>query len=238
MATDNGDMRPHDAAASAEDNLEDETPDDYQPDIQLSEEQTQDPTFPRANPANAAYGDDGDDPGDDGGDYDPEAIGDLSDPSDPEPKPAKPQTTGGFIIDADSDEEEEDDEEEEADESQAPTASAAGSARGQVASAGFLDENDQTTSDSPTVQPSGTSAPVPQPSAEGQDVPDRITVLEGRVKDDPRGDMDAWLSLIDEHRRQNNLDQIRGVYNRFLDIFPHSVSLAPVLRVESGALRC
>ncbi len=53
---------------------------------------------------------------------------------------------------------------------------------------------------------------------------DRIGLLEDRIKEDPRGDIDAWLSLISEHRKRNKLDDARAVYERFLKVFPQAVS--------------
>lgn len=53
---------------------------------------------------------------------------------------------------------------------------------------------------------------------------DRIGILEDRIKDDPRGDMDAWLSLINEHKRRSKLDDARQVYERFFAVFPSAVS--------------
>jgi cleavage stimulation factor subunit 3 len=53
---------------------------------------------------------------------------------------------------------------------------------------------------------------------------DKIGILEDRVKGDPRGDMDAWLELIKEHRKRNKLDEARGVYERFFKVFPQCVS--------------
>ncbi|SLM36528.1 cfia complex component [Lasallia pustulata] len=49
---------------------------------------------------------------------------------------------------------------------------------------------------------------------------DRIGILEDRIRDDPRGDMDAWLSLINEHKRRSKLDDARQVYERFFTVFP------------------
>ena len=54
---------------------------------------------------------------------------------------------------------------------------------------------------------------------------DRIGILEDRIRDDPRGDMDAWLSLINEHRRRSKLDDARQVYERFFAVFPSAVSV-------------
>jgi len=48
--------------------------------------------------------------------------------------------------------------------------------------------------------------------------------LEDRIADDPRGDIDAWLNLINEFRNRNKLDDARAVYERFFKIFPSAVS--------------
>jgi cleavage stimulation factor subunit 3 len=52
---------------------------------------------------------------------------------------------------------------------------------------------------------------------------DRVGILEDRIKEDPRGDLDAWLSLITEHRNRNKLDDARVVYDRFFKVFPMAV---------------
>jgi cleavage stimulation factor subunit 3 len=52
---------------------------------------------------------------------------------------------------------------------------------------------------------------------------DRVGILEDRIKEDPRGDLDAWLSLISEHRKRNKLDDARAVYERFFKVFPSAV---------------
>jgi cleavage stimulation factor subunit 3 len=54
---------------------------------------------------------------------------------------------------------------------------------------------------------------------------DPVALLEARIKEDPRGDMDAWLNLIADHRRRNKLDEVRSVYNRFVEVFPQAVGL-------------
>jgi cleavage stimulation factor subunit 3 len=53
---------------------------------------------------------------------------------------------------------------------------------------------------------------------------DRIGILEDRIAEDPRGDIEAWLSLIEEHRRRHKHDDARAVFERFLKIFPTAVS--------------
>ncbi|KAI9724961.1 MAG: hypothetical protein M1812_000237 [Candelaria pacifica] len=49
---------------------------------------------------------------------------------------------------------------------------------------------------------------------------DRVGILEDRIKDDPRGDLDAWVSLINEHRKRNKFEDARRVYERFFKVFP------------------
>ncbi|KAL8947943.1 MAG: hypothetical protein Q9222_005823 [Ikaeria aurantiellina] len=49
---------------------------------------------------------------------------------------------------------------------------------------------------------------------------DRIGILEDRIQEDPRGDMDAWLSLIGEYRKRNKFQEVRATYNRFFVVFP------------------
>ncbi len=54
---------------------------------------------------------------------------------------------------------------------------------------------------------------------------DRIGILEDRIKEDPRGDLDAWLSLISEHRKRGKLEDARNAYERLFTAFPWAVSL-------------
>ncbi|KAL5121168.1 mRNA 3'-end-processing protein rna14 [Pleosporales sp. CAS-2024a] len=49
---------------------------------------------------------------------------------------------------------------------------------------------------------------------------DRIGILEDRIAEDPRGDTEAWLSLIEEHRRRHKHDDARSAFDRFLKVFP------------------
>lgn len=53
---------------------------------------------------------------------------------------------------------------------------------------------------------------------------DRIGILEDRIKEDPRGALDAWLNLIGEHRKRGKIEDARNAYERFLGIFPSAVS--------------
>lgn len=53
---------------------------------------------------------------------------------------------------------------------------------------------------------------------------DVVGMLEDRVKDDPRGDIAAWLELIEEYKSRNKDDQVRQTYERYLEVFPLAVS--------------
>ena len=53
---------------------------------------------------------------------------------------------------------------------------------------------------------------------------DKVGIFEDRIKEDPRGDIDAWLSLISEHRKRNKIEDARAVYERFFKVFPCAVS--------------
>jgi cleavage stimulation factor subunit 3 len=52
---------------------------------------------------------------------------------------------------------------------------------------------------------------------------DRVGILEDRIAEDPRGDIEAWLSLIEELRRRHKIDEVRTLYERFFKLFPTSV---------------
>lgn len=75
--------------------------------------------------------------------------------------------------------------------------------------------------------PAPTATPVPQAAATSQlqaRLPnDRVGILEDRITEDPRGDLDAWLSLINEHKKRNKFDEVRATYERFFKVFPSAV---------------
>lgn len=56
---------------------------------------------------------------------------------------------------------------------------------------------------------------------------DRISQLEDRIRNDPRGALDAWLALIAEHRSKNDVEGSRQAYDRFFAVFPQAVSQPP-----------
>ncbi|EPS44641.1 hypothetical protein H072_1417 [Dactylellina haptotyla CBS 200.50] len=49
---------------------------------------------------------------------------------------------------------------------------------------------------------------------------DVVGKLEDRITQDSRGDLDAWMQLINEHQKKGKLDDARSVYERFLAMFP------------------
>ena len=53
---------------------------------------------------------------------------------------------------------------------------------------------------------------------------DTIGILEDRIKDDPRGDIAAWLELIDELKRRNKKEDARRTYDNLFNVFPLAVS--------------
>ena len=152
-------------------------------------------------------GDVQDEESDDGGDYDPESVAIDTTPApaaDTAPRASsKQKMTGGFIVEASDDED---------------------------------DATPQPRTDSqPQLQPpqptgSSTSTPAPAPGESSSAAPpvagiDPVTLLEARIKEDPRGDIDAWLNLMADYKRRSNLDELRKVYHRFLEVFPQAVCI-------------
>lgn len=79
-----------------------------------------------------------------------------------------------------------------------------------------------------TTTPSVQSASIPKARLPH----DRMGILEDRIKDDPKGDIEAWLSLITEYRSRHKLDEARAVYERFFKVFPQAVSLSNLMSIS------
>jgi cleavage stimulation factor subunit 3 len=78
-----------------------------------------------------------------------------------------------------------------------------------------------------------TTASLPKPRL----AQDRVGILEDRIAEDPRGDIEAWLGLIEEHRRRHKHDEARAVYDRFFKVIPSAVGLivmTPSLKLLIG----
>lgn len=98
---------------------------------------------------------------------------------------------------------------------------------------------------SPSVQPSAAPTPVPKPadgmgiSQAPQSAPivqrlahDKVGQLEDRIKDDPKADTDAWMTLIAHYKEKDQPDNVRKVYERFFAVFPTAVCIS--LRPEAS----
>ncbi|RDA91854.1 hypothetical protein CP533_3670 [Ophiocordyceps camponoti-saundersi (nom. inval.)] len=187
-------------------------------------QQTKDQPYGLRNDADVVDDEDADD----GADYDPESVAVDVEPQVlsmtvassttlPPPPSSKPKTSGGFIVEVSDDDDDDEDEDDDDDNDDAD------------------DENDALSARAPQIQIKGAAptsglSPAPQadaPSTAPQIVPklDTVTLLESRIKDDPRGDMDAWLDLMAEHKRRNRLQELRNVYRRFLDVFPQAADI-------------
>jgi cleavage stimulation factor subunit 3 len=87
------------------------------------------------------------------------------------------------------------------------------------------------------VQPpsaAGTPAPAVPKARLAHDI---LGILEDRIKEDPRGDMDAWLSLLAELRSRNKKDEVRRIYSNFFKQFPLAVCYWTSTAVWPGANR-
>ncbi|KAK2015483.1 mRNA 3'-end-processing protein RNA14 [Colletotrichum eremochloae] len=217
-------------------------------DIQHSDQQSQDPAFPLAQAANG----DSEDAGEyDPESVTITSVPETSESNPPtdsiptptpttstsaKPKSSKPKTQGGFLV-GDSDDE------EDAPTPASTTAVASGAAQPPVTqnhppltvstpvqtqvSATPEQPNNGTAVRAPSAASSAAHAPVPltvQP-VPSRDPNDTFGILEDRVKEDPRGDMEAWLALIAEHRRYDQLDELRAVYERFVQVFPQAADI-------------
>lgn len=147
---------------------------------------------------------------DDGGEYDPESVGlvvtepepDKSASGTPSQRPvSKPKMSGGFLVEASDDED---------DDNATPSA-----AIPQISASNGQRKNGSTP---------GLATDLPGGAPPSMAGVDPIALFEVRIQEDPRGDMDAWLHLMAEQRRRSQLEELRRVYGRFLEVFPQAVS--------------
>ncbi|KAI0104702.1 hypothetical protein GGR51DRAFT_521748 [Nemania sp. FL0031] len=54
---------------------------------------------------------------------------------------------------------------------------------------------------------------------------DVVGMLEDRIKEDPKGDIEAWFALIEEQKRRHKVEDTRKTYERFLEIFPQAAEV-------------
>ena len=172
-------------------------------------------------------GDAADSDSDDGGDYDPESVsfdtapqatGKATKPSTSQSSNSKPKMSGGFVVEASEDEDEDDDDEEEEDDDTGSNRAATNKPNSQAQSkpTSVVRQPSEVKNGTITAESMG-SATQPFPSIS------QVALLEARIKEDPRGDMDAWLSLLADYKGKNQIDNLRDIYKRFLDVFPQAV---------------
>lgn len=122
----------------------------------------------------------------------------------------KPKMSGGFLVGSSDDEDDED---------ATPIGSTAqGNTHNHPNPSPF--QVSTSAQAQPDIVTTGAALVSPSKIRHPQDI---IGSLEDRVKEDPRGDMDAWLALMAEYRRRTKFDDLRAVYNRFLEVFPQAV---------------
>ncbi|KAG6027618.1 mRNA 3'-end-processing protein rna14 [Claviceps citrina] len=150
---------------------------------------------------------------DDGGEYDPESVAFDDAPQTAEKSTSgtlsqrptnKPKMSGGFLVEVSDDEEEDSN-------NLSAVAPGQGGARSGL------------TSNGATPIPNSDTLPNAPPPA----MPnvDPVVLFEARIQEDPRGDMDAWLSLMADHKRRSRVDDLRRLYNRFLEVFPQAADI-------------
>ncbi|KAJ8121153.1 hypothetical protein ONZ43_g2328 [Nemania bipapillata] len=54
---------------------------------------------------------------------------------------------------------------------------------------------------------------------------DVVGMLEDRIKEDAKGDIEAWFALIEEQKRRHKIEDTRNTYERFLEIFPQAAEV-------------
>lgn len=211
---------------------------------QHSDEQTENPDLSDAHAADDAPGDgsfetesENNDPADGMGDYDPASVTIMPAAEDspspqtslkpsPQPPAKKPKTAGGFLV-GDSDSEDDD---SSTSASNGRLAEPHGPVRSMTRSPLHNATSVAAAPPDPTFQP-GAPAGNSLPNQDGASAAlasalgpqDTTNFLEARIREDPRGAMDAWLAAMGEYRRRNNIDEARSIYNRFLETFPQAV---------------
>ncbi|KAF1950227.1 hypothetical protein CC80DRAFT_578528 [Byssothecium circinans] len=62
--------------------------------------------------------------------------------------------------------------------------------------------------------------PVPTSLPKSRLPQDKVGIFEDRIAEDPRGDMEAWLGLIDDYRKRHKYAEARATYDEFFKVFP------------------
>ncbi|KAI0129178.1 hypothetical protein BJ170DRAFT_707338 [Xylariales sp. AK1849] len=174
------------------------------------QQQTQEPTTTSHVPASGDSAEDSD--------YDPESVT-ISAPAVASPRPSKkPKKAGGFIVGSSDDE---DDHPTPATNSPPPDPPLLQS-HAQPPSQTLVQQSTTVIQDFAASSAQVSNGRGYPPAALPRLPVNTIGILEDRVINDPRGDLDAWLALIEEHRKRNMIQDTRAVYERFLQVFPQA----------------
>ncbi|KAJ3563456.1 hypothetical protein NPX13_g8191 [Xylaria arbuscula] len=166
--------------------------------------------------------------------YNPESVPTPVLPDEEEPRASappvrsKPKTAGGFIVGSSDDEDDEP--------TPPPQNHLNNAAQPTVQPRAFSNSPLQKTKSAqditPHVNESGVSATstIDRPgnsnaNAKSRLPTDVVGLLEDRVKEDPRGDIEAWFALIEEQKRRHRIEETRNTYERFLKIFPKAAEV-------------
>lgn len=99
-------------------------------------------------------------------------------------------------------------------------------------------------------QVSSTSDNVTNPPAQtiskGRLAHDVVGILKDRIEEDPRGDFEAWVELIEELKSRNKQDDVRKTYEDLLKVFPICVRFLKIFldkvlrffRLNNGVHTC
>lgn len=117
-----------------------------------------------------------------------------------------------------------------------PSGSGAPSALAEIPAPAVVDAQPQ-----PSERP-GVNGPLPTAASKSRLAHDTIGILEDRIKDDPRGDPEAYLDLIDEYKKRQKQEEVKSSYERYLEVFPLDVSHALyssfLAKLTFNRLRC
>ncbi|KAI0517028.1 hypothetical protein F5B22DRAFT_605941 [Xylaria bambusicola] len=163
--------------------------------------------------------------------YNPESVPTPAPPVDEEhrasaaPIRQKPKTAGGFIVGSSDDE----------DEDPTPPPNPPKTAQTTGQSHAYANSPLQQTTTTHEITPqtaqtcvatvSATDRPVGNNNAKSRLPTDVVGMLEDRIKEDPKGDIEAWLALIEEQKRRHRIEETRHTYERFLEIFPKAAEV-------------
>lgn len=150
----------------------------------------------------------------------------------------KPKTAGGFIVGSSDDEDD-----APTPPKPAPTNTQSGASRAFTHSPlrQATPAQEPNTVQEPTQAANGATFATENSVASGPNTKSRLPtdvlgMLEDRIKEDPKGDIDAWFALIEEQKRRHKVEDTRNTYRRFLEMCPQAVRMKLKLVLHMGML--